>query len=134
MRKSLKSLFGIEETPENKSAVQAVDKAKEIKKLLGNSLPTLRKELPSYSAVDLETAAKLEELGKGRKTVLKLIKELITKQAKANVSKVVDQKAPSAKEFQKRQVLKGENKQLLSNLTNVRESDKEQVVIKIGDD
>lgn len=127
---NMKQIFGLEDNA-NKEAVETVKKTNEIKKVMEGSVSTLKKILPSYTAIDLELALKIEIHNKDRKSVIKLVNELINKQAKASVSKVERPNAPSEEVFQQRQVTKGENKALLSNLTGVRESDKEEVIIKI---
>jgi uncharacterized protein YdiU (UPF0061 family) len=127
----LRQVFGVDTSPSDKQAVDAVAKAEEIKKVMNSSVSTLKKMLPDYSATDLELAYRIEQHGKNRKTVLKLINDLIAKQTKKFASKIESPNAPDAKEFEARQIFKGKDRQFLSNLSNVRESDKEEVVIKI---
>jgi len=126
----MRQVFGVDLNA-GKEAIDNVQKVNELKTVMKGSISTLRKILPDYTAADLELAYKIETLNKNRKGVLKLISDLIRNQTKASVSKVEHPNAPSAKEFEKRQVLRGENKALLSNLSGVRESDKEEVVIKV---
>jgi hypothetical protein len=137
----LREVFGIETNPVSQSipvssveALGAVSKANELKKVLKNSVASLKRLLVDYSAVDLETLFKLEQLGKNRKTVLGFISELITKQAQKNACKIENNNAPSASEYEERQVFKGMNRRLLSNITDVVESEEELVAIKIKDD
>jgi len=124
-----KEYFGI--STQTKEAVDAVEKAKHFKELLKDAVSTLKKTLAGLSASDLEIVLKLEQLGRGRKTVLKLIDEIIVKQTKANAAKGMTLSAPDPKEFENRQVFKGQDRTLLSNISNVRESNKEQVIIKV---
>jgi hypothetical protein len=129
-----KSFFGTE-TPKSvnpRQAVDAVAKANQMKKLLENSTSTLKKLFRDLTASDLELCIKIEQLGKCRKTVLKLISEETIRQTKENTAKIENPNAPDMKEFEKRQIYKGYDKRLLSNISNVRESEEEQVIIKIG--
>jgi hypothetical protein len=128
----LREVFGIEQVPPSgRQAINAVARANEIKKIMDNSVSTLKRLLTDFSASDLEVALKVEQHGKDRKTVVSLISELIAKQTKTNASKIDARNAPSAGEFESRQVFKGVNRSLLSNVSGVRESEQEQVIIKI---
>lgn len=134
----LKEVFGINVSNPVKTnpseAIDAVAKVNDLRKVLKNSVASLKRLLVDYSANDLEGMFKLEQLGKNRKTVLNLISELITKQAQKNANKVENKNAPTAQEYEDRQVFKGMNRQLLSNITPVVESEEELVAIQIKDD
>lgn len=135
----LREIFGID-TPGKQTvsadtdAVNVVSKVNDLKKVLKNSVSSLKRLLVDYVASDLETMFELEKLGKNRKTVLSLISELITKQAQKNAEKIENKNAPTAQEYEDRQVFKGMNRQLLSNITPVVESEEELVAIQIKDD
>lgn len=135
----LKEIFGIN-TPGKQTvsadtdAVNAVSKVNDLKKVLKNSVSSLKRLLVDYVASDLETMFELEKLGKNRKTVLSLISELITKQAQKNAEKIENKNAPTAQEYEDRQVFKGMNRQLLSNITPVVESEEELIAVRIKDD
>jgi hypothetical protein len=128
--------FGVEvpqdvQSKNQEAAVAAnmVKKANGFRKILGNSIPSLKRVLPDYSALDLELFLKLEENNKNRKTVIKLIHSLISEQVKQNVSKIEAPNAPSAEEYQKRQIFKGGiEKMCESNLGDIIEEEGEEVV------
>jgi hypothetical protein len=130
----VREIFGIDQQ-QNKQAVENVQKVEKLKKLMNGSVATLKKQLVNYSAADLELVRKIETHGKNRKTVLKFISDLILKQTKASVSKVESPNAPTTEQYQNKQVRKtsGMESAFLSNVSNVRESDVEEVTIKIGE-
>ena len=103
-------------------ALANVKKAESFKKVLCSSISTLKKELSEYSALDLELFRKIELLGKNRKTVLKLIDVLIGNQVKENIVKDTNPNAPSAEEYQKRQIYRGLGGGYLQNVSPVVES------------
>jgi len=129
----IRQVFGVDSSPEDRKAVEAVAKTKELKKVMEGSVSTLKRILPDYPAFDLGLALKVEQHGKNRKTVVKLISDLVTKQAQKSANRVDSPNAPTVEEFENRQIFKGADKRFLSNLSGVVESEVEEVTIGPGE-
>lgn len=128
---NMRQLFGVNPSV-NKKAVENVQKVEELKSIMSGSVSTLKRVLVDYPATELELARKIEVHNKNRKTVLKLINELISKQAQKSVSKIENPNAPSQEAFEAAQLRKDEylGAHYLSNVGDVIESEVEE--IKIG--
>lgn len=127
---NMREIFGVD--PEaNKQAVENVKKVEELKSIMSGSVSTLKRVLCDYPAVDLELARKIEIHNKNRVTVLKLIKELISKQAKQSASKIENMNAPTQEVLEAIQIRKSEplGAHYLDNVGDVVESEVEQIYI-----
>jgi len=120
---------------QTKEALLLVKRSKELKKVLGNNVPTVKKVLPTLSAADLKLVISLESQNKKRKTVLSFAKELLGDGKKIpGIDNIVSPNAPSAEEYRTRQIFGGVGKQYLENLGEVVELNEEEIEIKIGED
>jgi hypothetical protein len=120
-----------------RKSVDMVAKAGKLKKLLSNSVSTLRRLLPEYGMEDLDVLLNLEKNSKNRKTVIKLIdtlKDKIIEGQDKSVAASVGRSAGDIPTQSWRSDLKGVEKVFENNLDDIEESEEEDIIIHIGDE
>ncbi len=127
---------------ESVNRVQSVQQIKGLKnselvKVLKSNVSTLKRELPDKSLSELRILQELEKNGKKRKTVVKIINELLNseeKQVLDSVKNIENKNALTEEEYQEKQIYKGLERPYLDNLQSVVQSEEEEITIRFGED
>lgn len=123
-----------------KQSVDMVQRAGHLKKLLNNSVASLRRLLPDCEPDDLNILLNLEKNAKNRKGVIKLIetlKEKIIAKKDSEVASSVGREAGNITTSSWRIdpiVVSGTSRLFAGQLTDIEESEEDDIIIHTGDD